>query len=99
MWQIELSRQADKFAKKENIKDDEILNLVKKVINYSKGLDENIDVKKMKDKWKGYYRIKIGKVRMILSVLSSVGSETEVESLRPLQTTDYFILICLDPDG
>jgi hypothetical protein len=31
--------------------------------------------------------------------LSSVGSETEVESLRPLQTTDYFILICLDPDG
>ncbi|PIQ94377.1 MAG: hypothetical protein COV68_04915 [Nitrospirae bacterium CG11_big_fil_rev_8_21_14_0_20_41_14] len=68
MWQIELSRQADKFAKKENIKDDEILNLVKKVINYSKGLDENIDVKKMKGKWKGYYRIKIGKVRMILRI-------------------------------
>jgi len=68
VWQIELSRQADKFAKKENIKDDEILNLVKKVINYSKGLDENIDVKKMKGKWKGYYRIKIGKVRMILRI-------------------------------
>ena len=68
MWQIELSRQADKFAKKENIKDDEILNLVKKVINYSKGLDENIDVKKMKGKWKGYYRIKIDKVRMILRI-------------------------------
>lgn len=48
MWQIELSRRVDKFAKKENIKDDEILTLVKKVINYSKGLDENIDVKKMK---------------------------------------------------
>jgi len=68
VWQIELSRQADKFAKKENIEDDEILNLVKKVINYSKGLDENIDVKKMKGKWKGYYRIKIGKVRMILRI-------------------------------
>jgi len=68
VWQIELSRQADKFAKKENIKDDEILNLVKKVINYSKGLDENIDVKKMKGKWKGYYRIKIDKVRMILRI-------------------------------
>jgi mRNA interferase RelE/StbE len=68
VWQIELSRQADKFAKKENIKDDEILNLVKKVINYSKGLDENIDVKKMKGKWKGYCRIKIGKVRMILRI-------------------------------
>ena len=68
MWQIELSRQADKFAKKENIEDDEILNLDKRVINYSKGLDENIDVKKMKGKWKGYYRIKIGKVRMILRI-------------------------------
>jgi len=68
VWQIELSRQADKFAKKENIEDDEILNLVKRVINYSKGLDENIDVKKMKGKWKGYYRIKIGKVRMILRI-------------------------------
>ena len=68
MWQIELSRQVDKFAKKENIKDDEILTLVKKVIDYSKGLDENIDVKKMKGKWKGYYRIKIGKIRMILRI-------------------------------
>jgi len=68
MWQIELSRQVDKFAKKENIKDDEILTLVKKVIDYSKGLDENIDVKKMKGKWKGYYRIKIGKIRMILGI-------------------------------
>ena len=38
------------------------------MINYSKGLDENIDVKKMKGKWKGYYRIKIGKVRMILRI-------------------------------
>jgi mRNA interferase RelE/StbE len=68
MWQIELSRQVDKFAKKENIKDDEILTLGKKVINYSKGLDENIDVKKMKGKWKGYHRIKIGKIRMILRI-------------------------------
>lgn len=68
MWQIELSRRVDKFAKKENIKDDEILTLVKKVIDYSKGLDENIDVKKMKGKWKGYHRIKIGKIRMILRI-------------------------------
>ncbi len=68
MWQIELSRQADKFTKRENIKDDEILNLIKKVINHSKGLDENIDVKKMKGKWKGYHRIKIGKIRIILKI-------------------------------
>jgi mRNA interferase RelE/StbE len=68
VWKIDLSKQADKFIEKENVDEDEILFLVHKFINYSKGLDENIDVKKMKGKWKGYHRIKIGKVRMILKV-------------------------------
>jgi len=68
VWKIDLSKQADKFIEKENIKEDEILSLIRRFINYSKGLDENVDVKKMKGKWKGYHRIKIGKVRMILKV-------------------------------
>lgn len=68
MWKIDLSKQADKFIEKENVDEDEILFLVQKFINYSKGLDENIDVKKMKGNWRGYHRIKIGKVRMILKV-------------------------------
>jgi mRNA interferase RelE/StbE len=68
VWKIDLSKQADKFIEKENVDEDEILFLVQKFINYSKGLDENIDVKKMKGKWRGYHRIKIGKVRMILKV-------------------------------
>ncbi len=68
MWKIDLSKQADKFIEKENIKEDEILSLIRRFINYSKGLDENVDVKKMKGKWKGYHRIKIGKVMIILKV-------------------------------
>ena len=68
MWKIDLSKQADKFAEKANINDDQIQLLIQKFINYSKGLDENIDVRKMKGKWKGYHRIKIGKIRMILRV-------------------------------
>ena len=68
MWKIDLSKQADKFIEKENVDEDEILFLVQKFINYSKGLDENIDVKKMKGNWREYHRIKIGKVRMILKV-------------------------------
>ena len=46
MWKIDLSKQADKFIDKENIKEDEILSLIRRFINYSKGLDENVDVKK-----------------------------------------------------
>lgn len=66
MWKIDLSKEADKFARKERIKDAEILSYINKFINYYKGVDENIDVKKMKGKWRGYYRIKVGKIRMIL---------------------------------
>jgi len=68
VWKVDLSKQADKFIEKEDIADDEIISIIKKLINYSKGLDENIDVKKMKGKWQGYHRIKIGKIRMIIKV-------------------------------
>ena len=63
---IELSKQADKFIEREGITDDETFSMIQKFINYAKGLDENIDVKKMKGKWKGYHRIRIGKIRMLL---------------------------------
>ena len=68
MWKIELSQQADKFTEREGITDDEIFSLMQKFINYSKGLDENIDLKKMKGKWKGYHRIRIGKIRILTKV-------------------------------
>lgn len=66
MLKIELSKQADRFAEREGITDDEIVSMIQKFINYSKGLDINIDVKRMKGKWKGYHRIRIGKIRMLL---------------------------------
>jgi len=68
MWKINLSKQTDRFMRKKKIKDNEILSFINKFINYSKGSDENIDVKRIKGKWKGYYRIRIGKVRIMLKV-------------------------------
>jgi len=68
MWKINLSKQTDRFMRNKKIKDNEILSFMNKFINYSKGSDENIDVKRIKGKWKGYYRIRIGKVRIMLKV-------------------------------
>ena len=68
MWKVDVSRQADKFVKKENIKDDKLLLLIQKFINYFRGVNENIDVKKLKGKWEGYHRIRFGKIRIILKV-------------------------------
>ena len=68
MWKINLSKQTDRFVRNNKIKDNEILSFINKFINYCKGSDENIDVKRIKGKWKGYYRIRIGKVRIILKI-------------------------------
>ncbi len=68
MWKIEISNQTDKFIKRENIDDNELLSLIQKFINYLKGEDENINIKKLKGKWLGFYRIRFGRVRIILKV-------------------------------
>lgn len=68
MWKIKISNQTDKFIKRENIDDNELLSLIQKFINYLKGEDENINIKKLKGKWLGFYRIRFGRVRIILKV-------------------------------
>ena len=68
VWKIEISNQTDKFIKRENIDDNELLSLIQKFINYLKGEDENINIKKLKGKWLGFYRIRFGRVRIILKV-------------------------------
>jgi mRNA-degrading endonuclease RelE of RelBE toxin-antitoxin system len=68
VFKIELSKQADRFTEREGITDDEIFSMIQKLIDYFKGLDVNIDVKRMKGKWRGYHRIRIGKIRMLLRI-------------------------------
>ena len=63
---IKLSNSADKFLKKNKIKDEELIFLLQKFIKFLKGEIINLDVKKMKGKWKGAYRIRVGKIRIII---------------------------------
>ncbi len=68
MWKISLSREADKFLKREKISDELLQTQIRKFINVLKGADENVNIRKLKGKWEGFYRIRIGKMRIILRV-------------------------------
>ena len=66
-WNIEYSRHADKFIEREDIRvtvREQIKGFLKKI----RGERVNIDVKKLKGKWKGYLRIRKGKLRVIFAV-------------------------------
>lgn len=66
-WNIEYSRQADKFIKREDIRI-EVRELIERFLKKMRGESISVDVKKLKGKWKGYLRIKKGKLRVIFVV-------------------------------
>jgi mRNA-degrading endonuclease RelE of RelBE toxin-antitoxin system len=64
-WQIDFHNRALKFLKKNKIPEEEIVEIIKKVIKKFQGEKINIDIAKLKGKWLGFHRIKIGKLRII----------------------------------
>jgi len=64
-WKIETSKDAEKFLEKNELTIEEIKELVIKTIRYLQGEDTNVDIKKLKGKWKGFYRVRIGRIRII----------------------------------
>lgn len=72
-WTIEYSRDADRFIQVEGIQGEvnkQIQDFLKKLM----GESINIDVKKLKGEWKGYFRIRKGRLRIIFSVDTSSRS-------------------------
>ncbi len=69
-WRIDYSRNADKFAQKHNVRT-EVRDEIKKFFIKMKGNDANIDLRKLSGEWKGYYRLRKGKLRIIFEVSKS----------------------------
>jgi mRNA interferase RelE/StbE len=67
-WQIDFSKEAIKFMKNNNIDEDNIISLLIKTIRRLKGECVNIDIKKMRGEWKDFYRIRMGKIRILASM-------------------------------
>ncbi len=66
-WDIQYSRDADKFIDKQNIRA-EVREQLEFFLRKMKGEAINVDVKKLKGEWKSYLRIRKGKLRVIFSV-------------------------------
>ncbi len=65
-WELKISNSAEKFIKNQKIEAKELIIIAKKIANYFQGNNLNIDIKKLKGKWKGFYRVRKGKIRIIL---------------------------------
>ncbi len=64
-WTVRYSKQTSRFLQKHSIDslDDDIRKAIRRVIFKE---ETNIDVKKMKGEWQGYYRIRQGDLRIII---------------------------------
>ena len=64
-WRIDFSENSLKFLKKNNLKEDFIIERIKLTLQKFKGENININVKKLRGEWEGFYRIRSGQLRII----------------------------------
>ena len=64
-WRISFTKNASKFLETNQIPKEKVFELVTKAIRKLQGGDINIDIKKLKGEWVGFYRIRMGKIRII----------------------------------
>lgn len=64
-WSVDFTKQSEKFLKANNLAKEEIFEAIRKTVRKFEGENNNIDLKKLKGEWAGFYRIRIGKLRII----------------------------------
>jgi len=64
-WRIDFSKDSLKFLEKNNLQENFIIDKIKLVLRKFKGEDININIKKLRGEWEGFYRIRFGKLRII----------------------------------
>jgi len=65
-WRIDFSAASLKFLKQNNIKENFVIDKIKLVIRKFKGENININIKKLSGEWEGFYRIRFGRLRIII---------------------------------
>ena len=67
-WKVDFSPRALKFLYQNNMNEDVILEKVSLALKKFQGENVNIDIKKLKGEWLGFYRIRSAKLRIIVEV-------------------------------
>ncbi len=66
-WKVEYSADAVEFMDREDLSG-QVREQIALFLKKMRGQTVNIDAKKLKGKWKGYFRIRKGRLRIIFSV-------------------------------
>ena len=66
-WTVEYSKRANVFIEEHGIRN-KVRDLIRNFILRITGSNIKIDARKLKGKWEGYYRIRKGRIRIILRV-------------------------------
>ena len=67
-WKIGLSRQAEKFLSRNHLPDEFVSEALSKAIRKSSGEAVSVDLRRLSGDWEGFYRVRVGKKRLIFSV-------------------------------
>jgi len=68
-WTLEYSKNAVSFIENNKSVENTILLEIKKLIQKLEGKTININLKKLSGEWEGYYRIRKGKIRIIIMLI------------------------------
>ena len=70
MWKYYFSKESIKILKRIGEKSSKLIK--QKIRNIGDWLDNKtnllVDIKKLKGEWKGFYRLRVGKIRIIFSI-------------------------------
>ena len=67
-WNFFFTQQAEKFLARQHLPDSFAIEPVKKAIRKLMGEIVAVDLQKTSWKWDGFYRVRVGKVRIIFSI-------------------------------
>ena len=65
-WHIDFSSSSLKFLKQNNLEENFVIDEIKFALRKFRGEDININIKKLGGKWEGFYRIRSGRLRIIM---------------------------------